>query len=218
MEIKILITYLQLFGIGFTFGIVGPCLFFCVPIIASYVAASQNRPREAIGRIISFLTGRIIAYAALGYAAGLSGEFLRRVINSQYSAYFKVIGGVASIILGVILLVRKDQGVCSGGDTCAKVRPSASVFLFGFLIGCAPCAPLAALLAEIAIISKTAFQGGLYALSFGAGTFVSGLIVAGSLAGMIGFKPFQLLRSVKARLVFRMICAGLLILFGITLL
>jgi cytochrome c-type biogenesis protein len=209
MEIKTLVTCLQLFGIGFSFGIAGPCLFFCAPILAAYVAAGRKAPADALRRISSFLSGRVFAYTLLGYLAGLSGELLRRFASSHYAHYFKPAGGIISIALGVIILLRKEKSDCAAECRGAKIRSSLSVFIFGFLIGCAPCGPLATLLAEIALISRKAFQGALYALSFGFGTFLSGLIVAFSIAGVIGLVPSK---------IFRGICALLLILFGLVLL
>ena len=218
MEVATLVTYLQLFGIGFTFGIAGPCLFFCTPIIATYVAASQKNPLQGLGRIAYFLAGRIFAYAILGYLAGLSGELLRSVISSHYIPYFKLAGGLISIILGLIVLFGKGEGGAECKKRAGGVRSSAGFLIFGFLIGCAPCAPLVALLSEIVLISKNALQGASYAAVFGAGTFLSGLIVATSMAGIIGLVPSKLLKSDKARLIFRIICAALLILLGLVFL
>ncbi|MFA5143902.1 MAG: sulfite exporter TauE/SafE family protein [Candidatus Omnitrophota bacterium] len=214
MEVATLITYLQLFGIGLTFGIAGPCLFFCTPVIAAYVAASQKEMPQALGRIAIFFAGRIVAYAVLGYLAGLSGEILRGVVNSQYLPYLRLAGGVGGIILGLIVLSgkREDAGLC--GKKTGQARSAAGLIVFGFLIGGAPCAPLMALLAEIALISRGAFQGALYAVSFGAGTFLSGFITAGAMAGIIGLVPARFLKSEKARFVFRVSCALFLILFG----
>jgi len=209
MEIKTLITYLQLFGIGFSFGIAGPCLFFCAPILATYVAAGRRRPAEALRDIASFLAGRVFAYTLLGYLAGLSGELLRRFSASHYIHYFKPAGGIISIALGLIVLLRKEKGDCVSECRTAMARSFAPIFIFGLLIGCAPCGPLAALLAEITLISGNALQGALYALSFGFGTFLSGLIVAFSIAGVIRLVPSR---------IFRTVCAVLLILFGVALL
>ena len=217
MEVATLITYIQLFGIGFSFGIAGPCLFFCSPILATYVAASQDKPLQALNRIAYFLLGRIFAYIILGYAAGLSGEFFRQIINSRYISYFQSIGGVVSIALGIALLLRRERKDCACKERPIKARSAAGFILFGILIGCVPCAPLVALLIEIALISKNAFDGAVYAFAFGAGTFLAGLIVAGSIAGIVKFIPVKLLKFEKGRFLFRIICAALLILFGLTL-
>ena len=95
---------------------------------------------------------------------------------------------------------------------------STSGFLILVSLGCAPCVWLVALLIEIALIAKNALNGAMYAFSFGAGTFLAGLIVAGSIAGVIRFMPAKFLKFDKNRFLFRVICASLLILFGLTLL
>ncbi|MDD5437435.1 MAG: sulfite exporter TauE/SafE family protein, partial [Candidatus Omnitrophica bacterium] len=199
-------------------GIAGPCIFFCAPIIATYVAASQKSLPQGLARIALFLTGRIVAYAVLGYLAGLSGELLRSVINSRYTPYFRYAGGLISILLGLIVLLGKEKTGVDCNKNAGTARSSAGFLIFGFLIGCAPCAPLIALVSEIVLISKNAFQGASYAAVFGAGTFLSGLIAAASMAGIIGLIPSRFLKSDKARTVFKVICALLLILLGLAFL
>ena len=89
--------------------------------------------------------------------------------------------------------------------------------MLGFIIGMFPCAPLLALLFEIALMSKTALAGMFYALFFGLGTLISGLIVIGSLAGIFSWLPAKIFKSKRSNFVFRIICALLLMLLGLGL-
>jgi len=89
--------------------------------------------------------------------------------------------------------------------------------MLGFIIGVFPCAPLLALLLEITLISKTALDGMFYALFFGLGTFISGFIVIGGLSGILTWLPTKILKSKRSNLIFRIICALLLIWLGLDL-
>lgn len=211
------ITHLQIFGIGFSFGIAGPCLLVCAPILITYIAGKQTIWRKALGDIFIFLLGRLLAYLILGYLAGLSASLLRQFSSSNLISFFKPLGGIVIILLGVFVLTGKEPASWACKFTSKKISNFSSLFILGFIIGMFPCAPLLALLFEIALISKTAFEGMLYALFFGLGTLISGLIVIGSLAGIFSWLPSRIFKSKISNLVFRIICALLLVLLGLGL-
>ena len=93
----------------------------------------------------------------------------------------------------------------------------AGVLGLGFVMGIAPCGPLTALLFEIVLISNNAFDGALYALSFGMGTFLSGMIVIGAISGILAWLPARFLKSGRSVLIFKIVCAVFLIIFGLGL-
>lgn len=211
------ITHLQVFGIGFSFGLAGPCLLTCTPIVITYLAGRKKRFVESLIDLITFLTGRLAAYCLLGYAAGLSAILLNRFTHPKAALFFKPLAGVVSIVLGIIVLISKD----TQGRECRqqenKIYNFGGLFVLGFALGVAPCAPLAALLFEIALMSKSAVEGASYALSFGLGTFVSGLFAIGALAGIVNWLPAKMLRRKSAFLIFKTACSALLVIFGIGL-
>ncbi|MCX5666870.1 MAG: sulfite exporter TauE/SafE family protein, partial [Candidatus Omnitrophica bacterium] len=88
---------------------------------------------------------------------------------------------------------------------------------FGFLIGISPCAPLLALLFDITLISKGFLDGIFYALFFGLGTFLSGLITVGVVAGLLTRVPAAFVKSKTANVIFKLACAALLIALGLGL-
>jgi sulfite exporter TauE/SafE len=249
------ITHLQIFGIGLSFGLAGPCFLTCMPILITYLAGKKGPWAGAMRDIFIFLTGRLAAYCLLGSAAGLSAGVLNRFTHPETASFFKPLAGAISILLGILILVSKDktgekaQCAVIASDCKAKpkqersnlkngllqpLRPSTgsrrtlslpkgrglamtNLFALGFALGIAPCAPLAALLFEIALMSKSALDGASYALSFGMGTFISGLIVAGAVAGIIKWIPSKILKSKTSSLIFRIACAILLMLLGVSL-
>ncbi|MFH1189775.1 MAG: sulfite exporter TauE/SafE family protein [Candidatus Omnitrophota bacterium] len=210
-----LIAHLQIFGIGFTFAIAGPCLLVCAPILLTYVAARRDEWPGALVDIAIFLSGRTIAYLALGAIAGGSGFYLRRFARSELAPYFNLVSGAISILLGMFVLMYKERQACGHKISGDKAYSAGGILVLGFLAGINPCAPLVALLFEIALISKSAVGGALYALSFGAGTFLAGLITIGALAGILKGFTRKMIHSKRAGTVFRVSCAILLILFGI---
>ncbi|MFH0763526.1 MAG: sulfite exporter TauE/SafE family protein [Candidatus Omnitrophota bacterium] len=212
-----LITHLQIFGIGFTFGIAGPCLLVCTPIIVAYTAASQKGWADTLSDVFIFLSGRLSAYLLLGYLAGLSGTALRHFTDSNLSIFFKPLSGAAAIAFGVLLLTYKEHAGCPGAKSRKSVYGKSGLFLLGFSIGVVPCAPLVAILFNIVLLSKCALDGMAYAFSFGLGTLASGIIVISALTGAVKWIPAKLLKSGASNLVFKAICAALLILLGIRL-
>ena len=210
-----LITCLQIFCIGFSFGIAGPCFLFCTPVIVTYLSGTNRNLKDAIPDLLIFLSGRLLAYVILGALAGLSSQLLMRFTGPGIAAIFNPLAGVVSIILGIIVLVKKEYHHDICGRAPGNFYGLGGPFIFGFIVGIIPCAPLLALLLEIALISKSALQGAGYALSFGLGTFASGLIAVGAITGLITGIATKALRSEGSRLVLRLASSLLLILFGI---
>jgi len=213
---KILLTHIQLFGIGFSFGIMGPCLLVCAPVLITYIAGTKRKFGQAFSDILLFLSGRLIAYLVLGFLAGLSAFLLRQFISSDITALFRPIAGAISIILAVYVLVYKEHARCDGMRAGDRYK-MAGVLGLGFVMGIAPCGPLTALLFEIVLISNNAFDGALYALSFGMGTFLSGMIVIGAISGILAWLPARFLKSGRSVLIFKIVCAVFLIIFGLGL-
>jgi len=212
-----LITHLQVFGIGFSFGVAGPCFLVCTPILLTYIVGRQERWTEAVVDITLFLFGRLCAYVILGTLAGLSGYYLRRLSGSDIISYFNLASGALSIILGVFILFHKDIPECAHKRPHNNIYDFGSVLALGFLIGISPCVPLTALLLEIALISNNALEGASYAFSFGLGTFISGIIVVGVLAGILKGFAQKMIHSKTANLLFKALCSALLFVFGLKL-
>jgi sulfite exporter TauE/SafE len=208
------VTLLQVFILGFGMGFAGPCLFFCLPIIVTFVSGIQKGYRKSLIDILIFFCGRLLAYIVLGFLAGISGMLLRKFIDSSLVFYLDPLAGIISIGLGIFILLNKSDKTKCQRDPL-KASAFGGLFLFGLIIGISPCAPLLALLFEIVIISKNALQGALYGLCFGLGTFISGVIMAAGFAGLLIWIPEKFLKSSHTRLAFRMVCALILILIGL---
>jgi cytochrome c-type biogenesis protein len=212
-----IITHLQIFFIGFSFGIAGPCFLVCTPILITYVAGSKRAWADVFKDIVTFLSGRLVAYVILGSLAGLSGSILNKFVSSSLSSYFQPLAGAVTIFFAFIVLLNRDNYECVCPGKQNSIFNSGGIFIFGLLIGLSPCAPLLALLFDIVLISKSALGGAAYAFSFGLGTFLSGLITIGIIAGLLTRIPAALVRSRSVNIIFRIVCALLLIALGISL-
>ena len=211
------ITHLQIFFIGFSFGIIGPCFLVCTPILITYVAGSKRAWADVFKDIITFLSGRLVAYVILGFLAGLSGSVLKKFVSSNVSAYFQPLAGAVTIFFAFIVLLNRDNYECACPTKQSTIFNFGGIFIFGFLIGLSPCAPLLALLFDIVLISKGALDGAAYTLSFGLGTFLSGFITVGIIAGILTRIPAALIKSKSVNTIFKTVCALLLVALGIGL-
>lgn len=211
------ITYMQLFGIGFGIGLAGPCLLTCAPVIVTYVAAKQENWRRSLIDIVIFLFGRLFAYIFLGYLAGLSGAILQKVSSSWLMPFIKASGGLIIIALGVFVLFEKEPFSFACKFRSNKIFNAGNLFILGIIMGIVPCGPLLALLLEITLISKSAADGMLYALFFGLGTLISGFISIAALSGVFAWLPAKAIKSKTGGLIFRAICALLLVWLGFNL-
>lgn len=211
------ITFIQIFIIGFSFGIAGPCFFVCAPMIVSYIAGKQANYKHTFLDITTFLSGRLLAYIALGYLAGISGAFLKQLEAPELIRILKFIGGIIIVALSFSIWPRKKLEKEKCNKPFKKFFNSGGLFFLGFMIGIFPCPPLITLLLEITLISKTGLSGALYALSFGMGTFLSGIIMINVFLGIFSWLPMRLLKREKSVMIFRIIYIILFVMLGFRL-
>ena len=213
-----LVTYLQIFGIGFSFGLAGPCLLTCAPVLITYIAGRKLGPAEAFKDIFTFLSGRLLAYVLLGALAGLSGAALKKFTGAALSSYLQPLAGAVTILFAIILFTGRSSVSCAKVPAArGKMLNFGGIFTFGFLIGISPCAPLLALLFDIALMSKGLLDGIFYTFFFGLGTFLSGLITIGVIAGLLTRIPTAFIKSKTAGIIFKAACAILLFVLGLSL-
>jgi sulfite exporter TauE/SafE len=211
------ITHLQLFAIGLSLGFAGPCLLTCAPLIVTYIAGRRISFLQSIRDILIFLSGRLLAYIALGYAAGFFAPYIRLVANKVFLPWLRLLASVIIILMGIYVAIGENllNKICPA--RLSKATGISSLFLLGVIIGLSPCPPLMALLIELAIISKNGLDAVFYALSFGLGTFIAGFLTLGVLCGFFSGLAAKIFHSRKTNLTFRIVCAALLILLGLNL-
>lgn len=212
-----LTTAFELFAIGFTMNIAGPCLLSCTPMLAAYVAGAQKSFFRSFLDIFIFSTGRLIAYVFLGFLVVAFVGFFRQFIHAETKILFNSIAGIISVFLGCIIVLSRNQKTWS-----CKFLDGAfgrgNIFVLGFVMGVIPCFPLTVLMFEIGIMSKNAFIGMFYAFFFGLGTFLSTMLLLSGFSGIVSGVLSKIIKSERAKLVVRIICSVLLIALGVRLL
>lgn len=209
-----LISSFQIFAFGLGMAVAGPCLASCLPMIIAYTAGRDGCFRKKLLDILIFLSGRFIAYLLLGALAGISGAALNQAIAPHLAAWRKPVAGSISIGLGITLLAfrRTKEGCC---DAVPPLSVAAGgLFLAGFTIGISPCGPLAVLLSEIVLISRSVWQGMWYGAMFGLGTLISSLIIAAGISGILHWLPRRYAAPPRFMRRARLACAMILILLG----
>ncbi len=196
---------------GFTMGW-GPCLAYVAPLLLPYIGATRRNWQDGLKVALVFSIGRLLALAILGGLATVAFSSINRFFPPQKSGWLYLIVAFFMITMGILIILGKGFKMHIGKTILDK--GTISIFLFGFLMGIAPCVPYVAILTYIACVAENAVLAGiLYAALFAAGTALAP-IALGSLMGII---PEKLFRSAKLLKTFQVVCGVVLVFFGFQL-
>lgn len=200
-------------GIGMGWG---PCLAISGPVLLPYIAATKDNWREGLKASAAFSLGRLIALAILGGLASVAFASINRLFPPFRSGYLYLVMAVFIIFIGVLVLMGKGFKAPFHLVLQEQIleKGISSILLIGFLIGILPCATLVAILTYIACTVTNPIHGAIYAISFGVGTIIPLLL----LGPLTGFLPEKIFKSARHLRIFRGVCGGILILFGLQLL
>lgn len=194
-----------------------------MPALFFYVSANTDNLNETIVKISILLIGRMLAYMLLGILVGFSMQKIQQFLGFLDFYGIKLLAGIIIVILGVSVWHNKPKS----NDICTKNLIATTnmkndfsyLFFLGFIIGLSPCAPLIALLFEMALFVKNSLQGMLFMAAFGVGTVLSGLLVFGVMNGLFKFISHKTaLSQPKFQDTYRKISAVMIIIFGFYLL
>jgi sulfite exporter TauE/SafE len=206
-----LFNALRLLIAGFTMGW-GPCLTYTAPLLLPYIGGTKTNWQGGLRVGLIFSIGRLLALAVLGGLATVAFSFINQFFPPQKSGWLYLVSAGFMIMIGILIILGKGFKIGFGKSILDK--GTASMFLFGFLMGIAPCVPYVAVLTYIACVAENAVLAGvLYAAVFAVGTAIAP-IVLGTLMGII---PGELFKSAKWLRAFNLICGVVLILFGFQL-
>jgi len=202
---------LKLLVAGFTMGW-GPCLTYTAPLLLPYIGATKRSWHDGLKVGLAFSIGRLLALAILGGLATVAFSFINQFFPPQRSGWLYLISALFMIAMGILIILGKGFKMHVGRGILDK--GTKSMFLFGFLMGIAPCVPYVAILTYIACVAEdTVLAGVLYAALFATGTAVAPMVL-GTLMGII---PGKLLRSHRLYKSFQVVCGVVLVLFGFQL-
>jgi len=190
----------------------GPCLAYAAPLLLPYIGATKRNWQGGLKVALVFSIGRLLALAILGGLATVAFSSINRFFPPQRSGWLYLIVAFFMITMGILIILGKGFKMHIGKIVLDK--GTISIFLFGFLMGIAPCVPYVAILTYIACVAENAVLTGiLYAALFAVGTALAP-IALGSLMGII---PEKLLRSAKLLKTFQVVCGVVLVFFGFQL-
>jgi len=202
----------QLLVAGFVMGW-GPCLAYTAPLLLPFIGATKRSWQDGLKVGLVFSTGRLLALALLGGLATVAFSFINQFFPPHKSGWLYMIASLFMVILGGLIIAGKGFRLPIGNRVLH--RGTESMFLFGFLMGVAPCVPYVAILTYIACVAENAVVVGVvYAAVFAVGTAIAPIV----LTSLMGIVPGTLLKSPKLLRTFQVVCGAVLALFGLRLL
>jgi len=197
---------------GFVMGW-GPCLTYTAPLLLPYIGATKRTWQDGLKIGVVFSIGRLLALAILGGLATVAFSRINQFFPPQKSGWLYGIVSLFMIVMGVCIILGKGFKIPIGNKMLN--RGTEGMFLFGFLMGVAPCVPYVAILTYIACVAENAVLAGMwYATIFALGTAIAPI----ALGAFMGFIPGKVLNSLKLLKIFQAVCGVILILFGFQLL
>ncbi|HQJ15358.1 MAG TPA: sulfite exporter TauE/SafE family protein [Candidatus Omnitrophota bacterium] len=207
------VIIVSLFLTGVLFG-AGPCLVSCGPVLISYICGTQKKARESLNAYTLFSLSRVAVYVFLSLCVFFIGRMGLENIVADYADYLFILAGFFLILLGVYFMLGKRMEIkpfnliyrhIIRGDT-------KNIVLLGLAYGFLPCAPFLGVLTYIGLVSRNAAENIIYAVLFGAGTFVSPLLLVSLAAGAV---PAVIKNNdgLIARIV-RMLCGAIMVFMG----
>lgn len=182
-----LISVPAAFTLGFVFGL-GPCLVACLPTLGPVFLCAGQGIKKSWQILLPLMLGRLTVYAGSGALAGSLGEVLEDAVPG---AQLHLLVGVATLLLGLGLLVRKWSGKtsCGGLSKPLETQPlrrmprdkgllPGGLYLMGISLALTPCGPLTAVLGAAAM-TGLATSGLLLGLVFGLGAQIGSILIYG---------------------------------------
>jgi len=197
---------------GFVMGW-GPCLTYTAPLLLPYIGATTTTWQDGLKVGVVFSIGRLLALAILGGLVTMVFSRINQFFPPQRSGWVYGIVSLFMIVMGICIILGKGFKIPIGNNMLK--RGTESMFLFGFLMGVAPCVPYVAILTYIACIAENDVLAGMqHATVFALGTAIAPIV----LGAFMGFLPGKVLKSMKLLKTFQAVCGIALIFFGFHLL
>ena len=162
----------------------GPCIGFCAPILAGFIAAYKPSLKKAFISYLSFSSAKLVSYMILGT---LCVTFFGILKNNFFIGYFDIVNialGFFVLVIGILTIIFKEP---LGSKYCSFLSRGnlRNAGILGLLAGFSPCLPLLGILNYIIIISRSPLEGLFYAFIFGLGTTISPVILLVGLSGKL---------------------------------
>jgi len=175
-----------------------PCVYPMIPITAAIVGGETAAARSANGPAsrarpvlltLTYVLGLALVYSALGVFAGLTGTLFGSVSTNPwlYFAMANVLILAALSMLDVVP-IRLPAGIMTRAATMGTAGRASGAFLMGAMSGlvAAPCsAPVMAAVLTWVTVTKSAWLGFVYLLTFSLGMCTLLVLVGLSSGGLV---------------------------------
>ncbi|MDP2928326.1 MAG: sulfite exporter TauE/SafE family protein [Candidatus Omnitrophota bacterium] len=162
----------------------GPCIGFCAPILAGFIAAYKPSLKKALISYLSFSSAKLVSYMILGALCGIFSGILKSNFFIGYLNIVNIVLGLFVLVIGILTIIFKEP---LGSKYCSFLSRGnlRNAGILGLLAGFSPCLPLLGILNYIIIISRSPLEGLFYAFVFGLGTSLSPVILMAGLTGKL---------------------------------
>jgi thiol:disulfide interchange protein DsbD len=159
------------FLLGVSLGLTA-CAATCLPFIGTLVLGKAQGRRAGMIDATLFLSGRLIAYTALGTLAGAFGVWF---VKNLADGSGNIAIGLVSILSAFWLIFGRNE---AAHQTCRSTQAGTALspMAMGVALTLIPCAPLTTLLATAAA-GDSAWHGGMMGLVFGLGAMFTPMLV-----------------------------------------
>lgn len=177
---------LSLFLTGILFG-AGPCLLSCGPVLVSYICGTGKRSKDSLNAYALFSISRIFVYIALSLCVFWVGHSGIENLMADYANYLYILAGFFLALIGVYFILGKRMEIKPFNLIHKHIIKGdvKNIALLGLAYGLLPCAPFIGVLSYIGLISKNWMHNIAYAALFGAGSFLSPLLLVSLAAGSV---------------------------------
>lgn len=176
-------------ALGLAFGL-SACTITCLPYLGPVFLANDGGIRQSWCTVLPFSLGRLSSYAAMGTAAGVTGQYLGEGFGLDW---LRPVLGTAALMVGLALLLKRPrpkycaalqsdtqplQRMDRGTPPAPRTLMPGGLFLLGISMALNPCAPLGTVLFSAAI-TASALHGLTLGLGFGIGAITIPSLVYG---------------------------------------
>jgi len=215
------VTLPMAMALGLAFGL-SACTITCLPYLGPVFLANEGGVRQSWRTVLPFSLGRLCSYAAMGTAAGMTGQYLGEGIGLDW---LRPVLGVAALMVGLALLLRRPRHKhctvpqtdaqplrrMNEGVSAPRTLMPGGLFLLGISMALNPCAPLGTVLFSAAI-TASAVHGLTLGLGFGIGAITIPSLVYGIGVAYLGERLREALQNWRVGI--ERLSAALLIIVG----
>ena len=203
---------LKLFILGITMSF-GPCFIFCSPIPLIYIAATKTKWKDGLRDVLIFSSARMVSHSVLGLFAGWLGIYFTDFLNRGKNA-ITLSGSFIISVIGIFIIFGNNRRYSLCGIIRSNFidKKAGGIAVLGIITGILPCLSLFGVLVWITLNTDNWWRGAVYGLAFGAGGFMSPLLILGVL---IPYFPNFLKSKDRIFSLFTKICGLILFAIGV---